>query len=68
VAVDQLVHIPADDLRLLRQMASRVGIPERVLCAAAVRSLAGLGRKEIANLVRIYYELPVRVRAAEADV
>jgi hypothetical protein len=49
-------------------MASRVGIPERVLCAAAVRSLAGLGRKEIANLVRIYYELPVRVRASEADV
>jgi hypothetical protein len=62
------VQIPADDLRLLRQIASRAGIPERVLCAAAVRSLAGLSRKEIANLVRISYDLPVRVRASEADV
>jgi hypothetical protein len=48
-------------------MASRAGIPERVLCAAAVRSLAGLGRKEIANLVRLYYELPICVQASEAE-
>jgi hypothetical protein len=62
------VQIPAEDLRLLRQTASRAGIPERVLCAVAVRSLAGLGRKEIADLVRIYYDLPLCVRASEADV
>jgi hypothetical protein len=49
-------------------MATRAGIPERVLGAVAIRSLAGLGRKEIANLVRTCYDLPVCVRASEADV
>ncbi len=68
VAAGPPVQIPADDLRLLRKMASRAGIPERVLCAAAVRSLAGLSRKEIANLVRLYYDLPICVRASEVDV
>jgi hypothetical protein len=68
MAVSPPVQIPAEDLRLLRQTASRTGIPEGVLGAVAVRSLAGLGRKEIANLVRIYYDLPVCVRASGADV
>jgi hypothetical protein len=68
VAVGSTVKISAEDLRLLQQTATRAGIPERVLGAVAIRLLAGLGRKEIANLVRIYYDLPVCVRASEAEV
>jgi hypothetical protein len=49
-------------------MAVHVGIPDRVLGAVAIRSLAGLGRKEIAALVRLYYELPICVQASEAEV
>jgi hypothetical protein len=62
------LQIPVEDLRLLRRLASRTGIPESVLTAVAVRSFAGLGRKEIANLVRLYYDLSIDVRATEVDV
>jgi hypothetical protein len=68
VAVGPAVQILAEDLRLLRQIASRAGIPERVLGAVAIRSLAAMSRTEIAKLVRIYYDLPVCVQASEADV
>jgi hypothetical protein len=62
------VQIPAGDLELLRQVALRTNIPENVLFAVAVRSLAGLGRKEIASLVRIYYDLAVPVRPSDVDL
>ncbi len=62
------MQIPVEDLRHLRQTAYRIGIPETVLIAVAVRSLACLGRKEIANLVRLYFDFPIGARAAEVDV
>jgi hypothetical protein len=49
-------------------MASRTDIPAGVLAAVAVRSLAGLGRKDIATLVRLYFDLPVCVRASDVEI
>jgi hypothetical protein len=68
VAVGPAAQISAEDLRLLREVAIRAGIPERVLGAVAIRSLASMRRNEIAKLVRIYYDLPVSVQASEVDV
>jgi hypothetical protein len=68
LATDPPAQIPLEELRYLRQAVMRTGIPETLLIAVAVRSLAGLGRKEIANLVRLYLDLPIGVRPTEVEV